>query len=452
MWFWRNKKMSKIVVVGANHAGTAAINTMLDNYSGNEVVVLERNFNTSFLGCGMALWIGDQIQGGGEGLFYSSPEQLREKGAKVSINTEVEKIDFDKKIIYYLNKEDGKVEESYDKLILATGSLPIIPPIPGRELENVQQVKLYQDAQAVIEKLELGGINHVTVVGSGYIGVELAEAFKRKGKEVALLDIADGCLTGYYDPEFSNLMKQNLIDNGIDCKFGQALEEIKGDKKVEAVKTSNEEFATDMVILCVGFRPNTELGKGKLEQFKNGAYIVNKKQETSVKDVYAIGDCATVYDNAVDGINYIALATNAVRSGIIAAHNACGTAIESIGVQGSNGISIYGLHLISTGLTAEKAAKFGYEVETTSFEDNQRPEFMKENDIVKIKIVYDKKTRRVLGMQCASRYDMSMVNHMFSLAIQEHVTIDRIALLDIFFLPHFNKPYNYITMAALTAK
>ena len=184
----------------------------------------------------------------------------------------------------------------------------------------------------------------------------------------------------------------------------------------------------------------------------NGAYIVNKKQETSVKDVYAIGDCATVYDNAVDGINYIALATNAVRSGIIAAHNACGTAIESIGVQGSNGISIYGLHLISTGLTAEKAAKFGYEVETTSFEDNQRPEFMKENDIVKIKIVYDKKSRRVLGMQCASRYDMSMVNHMFSLAIQEHVTIDRIALLDIFFLPHFNKPYNYITMAALTAK
>ena len=444
--------MSKIVVVGANHAGTAAINTMLDNYSGNEVVVLERNFNTSFLGCGMALWIGDQIQGGGEGLFYSSPEQLREKGAKVSINTEVEKIDFDKKIIYYSNKEDGKVEESYDKLILATGSLPIIPPIPGRELENVQQVKLYQDAQAVIEKLELGGINHVTVVGSGYIGVELAEAFKRKGKEVALLDIADGCLTGYYDPEFSNLMKQNLIDNGIDCKFGQALEEIKGDKKVEAVKTSNEEFATDMVILCVGFRPNTELGKGKLEQFKNGAYIVNKKQETSVKDVYAIGDCATVYDNAVDGINYIALATNAVRSGIIAAHNACGTAIESIGVQGSNGISIYGLHLISTGLTAEKAAKFGYEVETTSFEDNQRPEFMKENDIVKIKIVYDKKTRRVLGMQCASRYDMSMVNHMFSLAIQEKVTIDKLALLDLFFLPHFNKPYNYITQAALRAK
>ena len=445
--------MSKIVVVGANHAGTAAINTMLDNYSGNEVVVLERNFNTSFLGCGMALWIGDQIQGGGEGLFYSSPEQLREKGAKVSINTEVEKIDFDKKIIYYSNKEDGKVEESYDKLILATGSLPIIPPIPGRELENVQQVKLYQDAQAVIEKLELGGINHVTVVGSGYIGVELAEAFKRKGKEVALLDIADGCLTGYYDPEFSNLMKQNLIDNGIDCKFGQALEEIKGDKKVEAVKTSNEEFATDMVILCVGFRPNTELGKGKLEQFKNGAYIVNKKQETSVKDVYAIGDCATVLDNSIGERSYIALATNAVRSGVVAAHNASGIALDSIGVQGSNGINIYDLKMVSSGITVERAKKLGIDVEYTDFEDLQKADFMETNNPpVKIRIVYNKKTRAVVGAQMASTYDMSMGIHMLSLAIQEKVTIDKLKLLDIFFLPHFNKPYNYITMAALSAK
>ena len=445
--------MSKIVVVGANHAGTAAINTMLDNYSGNEVVVLERNFNTSFLGCGMALWIGDQIQGGGEGLFYSSPEQLREKGAKVSINTEVEKIDFDKKIIYYSNKEDGKVEESYDKLILATGSLPIIPPIPGRELENVQQVKLYQDAQAVIEKLELGGINHVTVVGSGYIGVELAEAFKRKGKEVALLDIADGCLTGYYDPEFSNLMKQNLIDNGIDCKFGQALEEIKGDKKVEAVKTSNEEFATDMVILCVGFRPNTELGKGKLEQFKNGAYIVNKKQETSVKDVYAIGDCATVLDNSIGERSYIALATNAVRSGVVAAHNASGIALDSIGVQGSNGINIYDLKMVSSGITVERAKKLGIDVEYTDFEDLQKADFMETNNPpVKIRIVYNKKTRAVVGAQMASTYDMSMGIHMLSLAIQEKVTIDKLKLLDIFFLPHFNKPYNYITMAALGAK
>lgn len=444
--------MSKIVVVGANHAGTAAINTILDNYSGNEVVVLERNSNTSFLGCGMALWIGDQIQGGSDGLFYSSPEKLREKGAKLSINTDVTKIDFANKTVYYTNDEVKDGKETYDKLILATGSLPIIPNIKGKDLENVQQVKLFQDAQAVIDKLDLSEIRHTTVVGAGYIGVELAEAFQRKGKKVTMVDIADSCLTGYYDTEFTDLMKENLISNGIDCRFGEEVQEILGETRVTGIKTSKGSFDTDMVVLAIGFRPNTALGKDDLALFKNGAYLVDKKQETSIKDVYAIGDCATVFDNAIQDTNYIALATNAVRSGLVAAHNACGTEIESLGVQGSNGISIYGLHLISTGMTESKAQKFGFDAAVTSFADNQRPEFMQHNDEVKIKIVYDRKTRRVLGMQCASRYDMSMLNHMFSLAIQEQVTIDKLALLDIFFLPHFNKPYNYITMAALTAK
>ena len=172
-----------------------------------------------------------------------------------------------------------------------------------------------------------------------------------------------------------------------------------------------------------------------------------------MKDVYAIGDCATVFDNSIGDRSYIALATNAVRSGIVAAHNASGIPLESIGVQGSNGINIYDLKMVSTGITKERAQKLGFEVEVTDFEDLQRPEFMeKDNPPVKIRIVYDKKTRAVIGAQMASHYDMSMGIHMFSLAIQEKVTIDKLKLLDIFFLPHFNKPYNYITMAALSAK
>lgn len=443
--------MSKIVIVGGNHAGTAAINTILDNYKNNEVVVFESNNNTSFLGCGMALWIGNQIQGGGEGLFYSSPEELSKKGAKVHINTPIKNIDFDKKTVHY--SADGKEgQESYDKLILATGSLPFIPNIEGKDLENVQQVKLYQDAQAVIDKLESPDIKHITVVGAGYIGVELAEAFKRHNKEVALVDVAEDCLCAYYDSPFTSLMNEELTKHGIKCMFGHNVLAIKGDKKVTGIKTDKGEFDTDMVILCIGFKPNNELGKDKLDLFANGAYLVNKKQETSVPDVYAIGDCATVYDNSIQKTNYIALATNAVRSGIIAAHNVCGTALESAGVQGSNGINIFDLKLISTGITVSRAKKFNIDVEYTDFEDNQRPEFMKENQKVKIRIVYEKSSRRVVGMQCASTYDMSSLNHMFSLAIQEQTTIDKLSLLDIFFLPHFNKPYNYITVAALQAK
>jgi NADPH-dependent 2,4-dienoyl-CoA reductase/sulfur reductase-like enzyme len=132
----------------------------------------------------------------------------------------------------------------------------------------------------------------------------------------------------------------------------------------------------------------------------------------------------------------------------IAGHNICGTALESPGVQGSNGICIFDYKMVSTGLNTTAAEKSGYTPESTQFEDLQKPAFIKEdNHKVKLRIVFDKNTRRILGAQMASFQDMSMGIHMFSLAIEEQLTIDRLKLLDIFFLPHFNQPYNYITMA-----
>ncbi|MGP1594056.1 MAG: H2O-forming NADH oxidase [Treponema sp.] len=443
--------MSKVVVVGANHAGTAAINFLTDLSKDNEVVVFDRNTNISFLGCGMALWIGNQISGS-DGLFYSNKEKLEAKGAKVTMEAEITRIDFEKKVVYGSAKGQP-IEESYDKLVLATGSLPILPKLKGMELENVQQVKIFQNAAEVIEKLKNPAIKNIAVVGAGYIGVELAEAFKRHDKNVVLIDAMNSSLSNYYDPEFTALMDKNLSDHGIQLAYNQKVLEFKGTNKVEAVVTDKNEYPCDMVVVCIGFRPNTELGKDTLKTFKNGAYLVNKKQETSMKDVYAIGDCATVFDNSLSDTSYIALATNAVRSGVVAAHNVSGIELESIGVQGSNGINIYDLKMVSTGVTKERAERMGLEVEVTDFEDLQRPEFMENNNPpVKIRIVYDKKNRAVLGAQMASTYDMSMGIHMFSLAIQEKVTIDKLKLLDIFFLPHFNKPYNYITMAALSAK
>lgn len=441
----------KIVVIGANHAGTAALNTILDNYD-KEVVAYDANSNISFLGCGMALWIGNQIPSS-DGLFYSSSKALEEKGAVVNMETAVQSIDFDKKIIHAVTKSGEAKEETYDKLILATGSRPIEPKIPGADLKNVQYVKLFQHAQDVIDKLQDDSIKHVTVVGAGYIGVELAEAFKRNGREVTMVDLAETCLSGYYDEEFSDLMNKNLTDNGVNIAYGESVLRLEGNDKVEKVVTDKNEYKTDMVIFCVGFRPNNDLGKDSLELFKNGAYLTNKRQETSIKDVYAVGDCATVYDNAIKDRNYIALATNAVRSGIIAAHNACGTDLETIGVQGSNGISIWGLNMVSSGISLGKALKLGYNAVATDYEDYQKPGFIEEGNYkVKIRIVYDKDSRRVLGAQVASEHDISMIIHMFSLAIQEEVTIDKLKLFDVFFLPHFNQPYNYITMAALTAE
>ena len=282
---------------------------------------------------------------------------------------------------------------------------------------------------------------------------ELAEAFQRHGKEVILIDVVDTCLAGYYDHDLTELMAKNMESHGIKLAFGETVKAVEGDTKVERIVTDKNAYDVDMVVLAVGFRPNTALGAGKLETFRNGAYLVNKKQETSIKDVYAVGDCATVYDNALEDVNYIALASNAVRSGIVGGHNAGGGDVESNGVQGSNGISIYGLNMVSTGLTEEKAKRFGFNPAVVESTDLQKAAFMEdENEDVTIKIVYDKDTRKVLGAQMVSRMDISMGIHMFSLAIQEGVTIDRLQLLDLFFLPHFNQPLSYIAKAAISAK
>lgn len=445
--------MSKIVVIGANHAGTAAINTILSNYPNNEVVVFDKNSNISFLGCGMALWIGNQISEP-EGLFYSSKECLENSGAKIYMETDVFHIDYDNKLVYGKDKNGNEIIEDYDKLILSTGSLPININIPGKDLNNVQFVKLYQHAEDVINKLKNKDIKNIIVVGAGYIGVELAEAFKRCDKNVTLLDLSSSCLTGYYDENFRNLMANNLSKHNINLKFSEQLIEIIGDKNknVTKVVTNKDEYDADMVIMAVGFTPNTILAKNHLKLFKNDSILVDLYQQTSDPNVYAIGDCATVYDNSIENTNYIALATNAVRTGIIAAHNACDTKIQGIGVQGSNGISIFGLNMVSTGLTFEKAKSLGYNANYSEFTDLQKPAFIKENNSVTLRIVYDNDSRRILGAQIASYEDISMGIHVFSLAIQEKVTIDKFKLLDIFFLPHFNQPYNYITMAALGAK
>ena len=388
-----------IVVIGANHGGTAVLNTILDQFPGKRVVAFDRNSNISFLGCGMALWIGGQISGP-EGLFYSSKEAFEEKGAVIHMETEVTRIDFDGKVVYARGKGGEDFVQEYDKLILATGSVPLRPEIEGMELDNVQFVKLYQNARDVIEKLKDTSVKKVAVVGAGYIGVEL-----------------------------------------------------EGGRRVERVVTDQGCYEADMVVFGIGFKPNTALGQGKLRTFGNGAFLVDRRQETSVPGVYAVGDCATVYNNAIQAADYIALATNAVRSGIIAAHNACGKVLESVGVQGSNGISIWGFHMLSTGISLARAERMGYDAAAADYEDWQKAEFMENgNHKVKIRIVYDRKSRIILGAQMCSDYDVSMGIHMFSMAVEEQVTIDKLKLFDLFFLPHFNKPYNYVTMAALGAE
>ncbi|MGX7202127.1 NADH oxidase [Enterococcus plantarum] len=443
--------MKKTIIIGSNHAGIAAANALLDHYPDQDVTMIDKNSNLSYLGCGTALWVGRQIDSSDQ-LFYATKEEFEAKGATIYLETAVEKIDFYAKKVFCKASDGTTFCKEYDKLILATGSVPIAPKIPGNTLQNIHFLKKFQDGQAVDDLVGLTSVRKVAVIGAGYIGVEIAEAIKRRGKQVLLFDGAPRSLSNYYDPEFTDEMDRNLSGNGIELHFGEIATAYKGSKQVEAIVTNKGEYPVDLVINAIGFLPNNELGKEQLELFENGAYLVDENQQTSDPSVYAVGDCATLYSNALRKTTYIALATNAVRSGIVAGHNVGGTSLASIGVQGSNGISIFGLNMVSTGLSLEAAKKHQLDVLFTDYTDLQKPAFMTSNDSVSIRIVYEKGSRRIIGAQMSSRADISMAIHLFSLAIQKQMTIDELKLLDLFFLPHFNQPYNYITMAALNAE
>lgn len=442
----------KVVVLGNNHAGTAAITHILKENPDAEVVSYDRNDNISFLACGIALWVSNTIKKP-DGLFYSSPEKLKALGAKVHMRHEVLDIDFKNKEVRVKNLDNNEIlVDSYDKLIMATGSWPIQPPIPGSDLKGIKFSKLFQHAENIIETIKSDEVRNIVVVGAGYIGIELVEAFHKHGKFVTLVEAQDRILCNYFDHEFTEAPTKSMTEKGIAIKTSEKVVEFKGkDGHVTSVKTDKGEYPADMVIMSVGFKPVTEMCKGHLDTLPNGAIKVDQYMYSSDPDVLAIGDCATVYSNAFNDTAYIALATNAVRMGILAGKNIVQKKVAHPGTQGSNAISIFEYKMASTGMSEVAAKARGFNVKTNVVTDTNRPEFMPTTDDVQIKVVYDAETRRLLGAQVLSTGDYTLCIHTLSLAIQKQMTVDEFALTDFFFLPHFNKPVSYLTSVALFA-
>lgn len=216
----------KIAVVGCTHAGTAAVKNMAELYPEAKITVYERNDNVSFLSCGIALYVGGVVKDA-NGLFYSSPSELQEMGVNMKMKHEVTNIDTDGKKIAVRNLETNKeFEDTFDKLVMTTGSWPIIPNLEGIDLNNVVLCKNYQHANHIIEKAKQA--KKIAVIGAGYIGAELVEAFEVYGKEVTFIDSADRILNKYLDPEFTNLMETEFENRGVKLALNQAVTKFVG--------------------------------------------------------------------------------------------------------------------------------------------------------------------------------------------------------------------------------
>lgn len=443
----------KVVVIGINHAGTSAIRTLLSINPNAEVVAFDKNNNISFLGCGIALTVSGVVKNTDD-LFYSNPQELKSMGAKVFMNTEVVEINRKDKYVKVLDLETKQERtETYDKLIYAAGSWPVDLHFKNQDLKNIHVCKLYQHALELIKDAENPKIKKVAIVGAGYIGVELAEAYAERGKEVAVIDFLPRVLGNYYDVSFTDKLEAAMEKYGVTLHLGQKVSEFvaKADGSVGKIVTDKETIEADMVILCIGFKPNTELLPG-LKKVANGALVVNRKAQTSDKDIYAIGDCAAVFEASTKSYRHIALATNAVKLGIVAASQICGLDDVIIpNIVGTNAICVFGLKFASTGVNEEVATKFGLKVKTCHYYDNDRPEWMNTVEKVEVKLVYEEETLRLVGAQILSFGETNHTEWIFALAlaIQLGLNLFQVAFTDVYFLPHLNKPFNFVLSAIL---
>ena len=440
----------KVVVIGCTHAGTAAVKTILNENPGAEVVVYERNDNVSFLSCGIALYIGGVVKDP-QGLFYSDPEELESLGADVNMEHDVTNVDLEAKKLNVKNLNSGEeFETTFDKLVLTTGSWPILPPFTGFDLENVQLCKNYRQAQEIFTRKT--DAKKVVVIGGGYIGIELVEAFALEGKEVTLIDGLDRILNKYLDAEFTDVLEQDLRDRNVNVQLNQMVKGFEGENgKVTKVITDSAEYDADMVIVCVGFRPNTDLVKDQVETLPNGAIIVDNYMKTSHPDVFAAGDSTAVNYNPNGGHAYIPLATNAVRMGTLVGKNINGDKVAYRGTQSTSGLHLFGWNIGSTGVNEGSAKHFGLETRSVYVEDNYRPEFMPTNEKLYMKLVYEVGTGRIVGGQIMSKYDCTASANTLSLAIQNKMTIEDLAYVDFFFQPVFDRPWNYLNILAQAA-
>ncbi|MDX8288753.1 FAD-dependent oxidoreductase [Metabacillus indicus] len=440
----------KIAVIGCTHAGTAAVSNMAKLYPDAEITVYEKNDNVSFLSCGIALYVGGVVEDA-QGLFYSSPGELEKMGAAMKMRHAVTAIDSKAKTLTAQNLETGEeVVDTYDKLIMTTGSWPIVPPIEGINLENIVLSKNYQHANTIIDKAKEA--KKITVVGAGYIGIELVEAFESYGKEVTLIDSEDRVLSKYLDAEYTEVVETEFENRGVTLALRETVKQFKGESgKVTKVVTTKGEYESDLVVLCIGFKPNTELLKGQVDMLDNGAIVVNEYMQSSNEEIFAAGDSCAIRYNPTGKHAYIPLATNAVRMGTLAARNLVKKTIKYMGTQGTSGIKIYDQNIASTGMTETAASLSGMDVKSITILENDRPEFMPTYEPVTLKVVYEEETRRIVGAQVMSKADLTQSINTLSVCIQNNMTIDELGFVDFFFQPHYNKPWNFLNQAGLQA-
>ncbi|MDP1819467.1 MAG: FAD-dependent oxidoreductase [Acidimicrobiales bacterium] len=435
----------RLVVIGGDAAGMAAAAEARRRKPYLEIVALERTGWVSYSACGIPYLVGGEVAGVDD-LVARTAQEHREQRIDVRLHHEVKAIDLAARV---LEVRDGQRRRTFqldfDQLHIATGARPTRPDLPGISGESVKGVQTLDDATALLDHARTSRCRTVVVVGGGYIGLEMCEAFVRWGAEVTLVEGADQ-LMGTLDPDMAARLRDPIRGLGVDVRLGAQVAAFEPGRVLMADGAS---LPADLVVLGLGVTPNSELAAAAgVATGARGAIAVDRRQRTDADGVFAAGDCCTS-PHLVSGRQvHIALGTVANKQGRVAGTNLGGGYATFPGVVGSAITKVCSLEVARTGLNEREATAAGFEWSAATIETTTRAGYLPDAEPMTVKLLGERGTRRLLGGQIIGGNAAGKRIDTLAVALHARMRVDDIIDLDLAYAPPFSSVWDPVAVAA----
>ena len=444
----------KIIIIGGVAAGAKAAAKSKRLLPDAEVHIYTQDTCVSYSSCGLPYYIAGDFEDWHK-LIVRTIEEFEKSGVHIHTLNRVTKIlPADKKVLVKNLETNECFFVEYDRLIIATGSFPYKPEIKNNNLKNIFTLRTLQDGINIRETMEKS--NHITIVGGGYIAVELIEAFVKNGKNVTVIE-RSAFILSVFDEEISSLIQSFILensDNKVKILNDDSVSEFVGDDKVTGVVTQKGfGFETDMVIISTGVRPVVDIAvDAGIELGITGAIKVNSRMQTNIPDIYACGDCVEKINMISHTPVWFPLGSTANKEGRVAAINACGGVEDFEGILNSAVLRYHALNISMIGLTEKAAQKLGFDTVSVVITKRDRAGYMPEVQNVTLKLVADRRTHRVLGAQAIGCGDADKRVNTVSVGLLSNMRVEDLLDVDLTYAPPFSTSIDILISAARILK
>ena len=443
----------KIVIVGGVAGGASAAARARRLSEDVSIVVFERGSDVSFANCGLPYHIGGNIPLR-QSLILKTPEDFKSR-FNIDVRTchEVTSVDPVNKTVTVNNLISGEIHtEVWDRLLLSTGAAPVVPPLPGLQQEGVFTLRNLTDMDAILAWIEQHNVAHTTLVGGGFIGLEVMEALSERGIRVTLLEMGEQVMAPV-DPEMASVLHQEIRNHGVDLRLRTALTEVLRTETGFRVALSDGGFVqTDMVILAIGVKPENSLATlAGLAVGKRGGICVNACMQTSIPDIYAVGDAVETPDLVFQEPANIPLAGPANRQGRIAADNMLDHHSLYHGSQGTSICKVFSLSIGSVGANEKQLKAHGTRYEKVYVHAADHAGYYPGATMISLKLLFSPDTGKILGAQASGKKGVDKRIDVLSVAQRAGLTVNDLEHLELTYAPPFNSARDVVNQAGMVA-